>query len=402
MSHSLDELTSPSPAFLPYGRQTIEADDIEAVTSALQGDYLTTGPLVEAFEEAFKAATGADHAVVCNSGTAALHLAMLAIKIGPGDAVIVPTLTFLATANVVRMCGAEVVFADVDADTGLLTVDTFREALLRVPPGLTVRAAIPVHLNGLICNMEALASVASEAGVLLVEDACHALGARDAATTRHSSMACFSTHPVKAIATGEGGVVTTADAHLADRMRLLRSHGMVREPNELENVGLAFSAGVPNPWYYEMLEIGWNYRLPDPLCALGISQLRKLDRFYTRRREITLRYDALFRPLSPLVVPVAGANAHHGHHLYVLLFDFPKIGLSRRDVVASLRSSGIGSQVHYLPVHLQPYYRKRYGELTMPGAEAYYARCLSIPLFPTLSDADVDRVFMSVWNVVSN
>lgn len=385
--------------FLPYGRQTIDDDDIAAVSSSLAGDFLTTGPTVAAFEGAFAAATGAKYAVACNSGTAALHLAVLALDLGPGDVAIVSTLTFLATANVVRMCGAEVVFADVDADTGLMTPETLREALERVPKGKTAKVALPVHLNGRFCDMLGLARVAKDAGLLLIEDACHALGAKNAGATPYSAMACFSTHPVKAIATGEGGLITTNDPELAARMKRLRSHGMVREPDDFENSELAFDGNVPNPWYYEMQEVGWNYRMPDPLCALGISQLKKLERFYKRRQEIAALYDSLMMPLAPHIRPVAHTDAAHGYHLFALLIDFPALGLTRRQAMDQLRQAGVGTQVHYLPVHRQPYYSKRYGNLSLPGADGYYARCLSIPFFPLMTDDDVYHVVSSLSNL---
>lgn len=388
-----------SRPFLPYGRQTIEADDIAAVTSALAGEYLTTGPTIAAFEAAFATATGADHAVACNSGTAALHLAVLALDLKPDDVAIVSTLTFLATANVVRMCGADVVFADVDAQTGLMTPETLKEALARVPDGKVARLAIPVHLNGRFCDMQGLAMVAEEAGLVLIEDACHALGATNAGATHYSLMACFSTHPVKAIATGEGGLVTTSSAELAARMRRLRSHGMVRDADAFKNAELAFDGDQTNPWYYEMQEVGWNYRLPDPLCALGISQLKKLGRFYGRRREIAALYDELTAPLAPTIRPVPHKDAAHGYHLFVLLIDFPALALTRRQVMEELRRVGVGTQVHYLPVHHQPYYRERYGDLALPGADSYYARCLSIPFFPLMTDDDVHHVVRSLSNL---
>ncbi|NJO53475.1 MAG: UDP-4-amino-4,6-dideoxy-N-acetyl-beta-L-altrosamine transaminase [Bacteroidales bacterium] len=388
--------------FLPYGRQTIDDDDIAAVAAALQSEYLTTGPAVAEFERAFAEATGAVCAVACNSGTAALHLAALTLDLVPGgDAVIVPSLTFLATANVVRMCGAEVVFADVDPDTGLMAPENLLEALSRVPAGLRAKAAIPVHLNGQICDTASLASVASEAGIQLVEDACHALGADRAGANAHSVMACFSTHPVKAIATGEGGVVTTRDGALASRLAQLRSHGMMRDPAEFASKEFAFDGDVPNPWYYEMAEYGWNYRLPDILCALGTSQLKKLPAFHARRREIAAIYDRLLTPLAPVVRPVPHGAAAHGWHLYAILMDFAALNTTRRSVMETLRAQDIGTQVHYLPVHHQPYYRKRYGELTLSGADAYYARCLSIPLFPSMSDQDVERVVEGLLGVCS-
>jgi UDP-4-amino-4,6-dideoxy-N-acetyl-beta-L-altrosamine transaminase len=397
---------SSSHPFLSYGRQSIEDDDVAAVAAALKGDMLTTGPRVEEFEEAFAHATGGVHAVACNSGTAALHLAALALDLEPGTAAIVPSLTFLATANVVRMCGAEVVFADVDPDTGLLTPQTLEAAIARGrSAGLTLWAALPVHLNGQICDMEALGAVAARHGLRLIEDACHALGAPDIGAARHAAAACFSTHPVKAITTGEGGAVTTRDEALARSMRQLRNHGMTREPQQFAQRDLAFDGGAAaNPWYYEMHRVGWNYRMPDILCALGTSQLGKLERFWRRRVEIASLYDRLLEPLAPLVRPVPRVAHGHGHgwHLYAVLIDFAALGMTRARFMTALRARGIGTQVHYIPVYRQPYYRGRYGELTLAGAEAYYARCLSIPMFPAMTNGDVERVVASLHKCLSS
>ncbi|MFN3521243.1 MAG: UDP-4-amino-4,6-dideoxy-N-acetyl-beta-L-altrosamine transaminase [Phenylobacterium sp.] len=370
---------------LPYGRQTIEDDDIAAVAEALRADFLTTGPRVESFERAFAETVGAPHAVACANGTAALHLAMLALGVGPGDVCIAPSITFLATANCARFVGAEVVFADVDPDTGLMTPATLAEALGRAG-GRAVRAVLPVHLRGEVAELPALKALAEAAGAVLVEDAPHALGStmrfgvqETVGDCRHSAMATFSFHPVKTIATGEGGMVTTRDALLAERLRTLRSHGMVRPTSA-------------DPWWYEMPELGFNYRLPDVLCALGLSQLGKLPRFAERRRSLTARYLERLEPLAPMVRPAArSAWSDPVLHLMVALIDFEAAGRSRRQVVEALRSRGIGSQVHYIPVHRQPYYAQRYGPLTLPGAEAWYARCLSLPLYPGMDDADVDR-----------
>ena len=386
--------------FLSYGRQTIEDDDVAAVAAALRNDMLTTGPLVEVYEREFANVTGAGHAVSCNSGTAALHLAMLALDIAPGESVIVPSTTFLATANVVRMVGGDVIFADVDPDSGLMTPDTLRDALRRVIRG-RARAAIPVHLNGQCCNMPALKEIAREHGLSLVEDACHALGAPSVGQAEHSHMACFSTHPVKAITTGEGGMVTTRDQSLATKMRVFRNHGMTRDPDSFRNAAMAFDGGVPNPWYYEMNRIGWNYRLPDILCALGLSQIRKLDRLWRARNRIASLYDRLLMPFMPALRPVSRGNEPHGWHLYVVLIDFRGIGITRPKVMGELRAAGIGTQVHYIPVHRQPYFRELYGELTLPGAESYYDRCLSLPIFPTMSDEDVSYVVETLARVVA-
>jgi UDP-4-amino-4,6-dideoxy-N-acetyl-beta-L-altrosamine transaminase len=384
-----------SPAVLPYGRQTIEDDDIAAVVEALKADFLTTGPRVEAFEAAFAETVGARHAVACANGTAALHLAMLALDVQPGEVVIVPSITFLATANCARYVGAEAVFADVDADSGLMTPQTLADALTRVGDR-RLRAVLPVHLRGDVGDLPALAALAAEAGGVLVEDAPHALGTtmtfgnvtERVGDVRHSAMATFSFHPVKTIATGEGGMVTTNDAALAERLRTLRSHGMVRP------------AGA-DPWWYEMPEPGFNYRLPDILCALGISQLKKLPRFAARRRALAQAYEAALAPLAPVVRPAASpAWSDPVLHLMCVLIDFEAAGVTRRQVVERLRDRGVGTQVHYIPVHRQPYYRERYGELELPGAEAWYAQCLSLPLYPGMADEDVGRVVEALGAVL--
>jgi len=389
------------PEFLPYGRQLIEDDDIAAVTAALRADYLTTGPMVEAFERAFAERVGAPHAVACSSGTAALHLAAIALGLGPDDWLIVPSLTFLATANAARFVGAEVEFADVDPDTGLLSEATLTDALDRAKrTGRKVKAVSVVHLAGRTAPMAAIAACGRNLPIL--EDACHALGTtyEDSGSQvrvgdgRYGTLATFSFHPVKTIAVGEGGMITTKDARLGARMRLARNHGMTREPEAFRERAAASSAeGKINPWYYEMHEPGYNYRLPDILCALGLSQLAKLDRFSMRRRELAARYDAALAPLGPLVRPVPKVpGCRPVLHLYVVLIDFDGLGTSREQVMTALRTRGIGTQVHYIPVHRQPYYRSRYGEISLPGADAYYSRALSLPLFPSMTDTDVTRV----------
>jgi UDP-4-amino-4,6-dideoxy-N-acetyl-beta-L-altrosamine transaminase len=393
-------MTPKAKPFLPYGRQCVEDDDIAAVAAVLKSDYLTTGPFVEDFERAFAAKMGAGHAVACSSGTAALHLAAAALGLGPDDAVVVPSLTFLATANAARYVGAEVLFADVDPETGLLGADHVEAALTRAG-GLRPGAVFAVHLNGHVADMAALGAVCRERGLVLVEDASHAAGAADTVGgarvpvggCAHSAMATFSFHPVKAITMGEGGLVTTNDAAIAERLRRLRNHGIEREPRNFTNRAAAFTNGAPNPWYYEMPELGWNYRASDIACALGLSQLRKLDRFLERRRALAALYDKLLAPLAPAVRPVPRrASFQSGWHLYAVLIDFEGLGIGRAEVMNELRAQGIGTQVHYIPVHHQPYYRTRYGGLRLPGAERYYARCLSLPLFPGMTDADVARV----------
>ncbi|WP_421739688.1 UDP-4-amino-4,6-dideoxy-N-acetyl-beta-L-altrosamine transaminase [Caulobacter sp.] len=385
-----------SPPFLPYGRQTIEDDDVAAVAAALRADFLTTGPTVEAFETAFKTQVGAEHAIAVANGTATLHLAMLALGVGEGDVCIAPSITFLATANCARYVGAEVVFADVDPHSGLMTPDTLAAALARCGDR-PVKAILPVHLRGDVCDLPAMRGMASAAGAVLVEDAPHALGSvatfdgveHPVGDGAYSAFASFSFHPVKTLATGEGGMLTTNDAQLAARARSLRGHGMVRPPGA-------------DPWWYEMPEIGFNYRIPDVLCALGLSQLAKLDRFVARRRTLTALYVERLADLSPRVRRATSPDySNPALHLLTVLIDFDALDLSRRMVVDGLKAHGIGSQVHYIPVHQQPYYVKRYGALDLPGAQAWYDRCLTLPLYPTMADSDVDRVVDALSKVLA-
>lgn len=383
--------------FLPYGRQVIDNDDVAAVVAVLKSDFLTTGPVVEEFEAAFAKRVGARFAVACSSGTAALHLAALAAGIGEADNAIVPTLTFLATANAVRYVGANVVFADVDGATGLLTPESLEAALASVAGG--VKAVLPVHLAGQCVDMPSIVRIAQRHGLAVIEDACHALGtslngAGPVGNCRYSDMVVFSFHPVKTIAMGEGGAVTTNDAALYERMITLRGHGIVRKPEYLTNKDLAFdSDGATNSWYYEMPEIGFNYRASDIHCALGLSQLGKLDSYVARRRALVATYDRLLAPLAPAVQrPQRVAGCDPAWHLYAVRFDFDRIGIPRDRIIHLLKASGIGTQVHYIPVHLQPYYQNLSGSQQMPGAMSYYRATLSLPLFPLMTDDDVARV----------
>ena len=388
--------------FLPYGRHVIDEDDIAAVVDALRSDYLTTGPRVGIFEQDLAQATGARHAIACSNGTAALHLAARVLNLGPGTVSVVPAVTFLATANAVRLNGGEVVFADVDPDTGLMRPQDLEEALSRCPDR-RADAVFNVHLAGQTGDVVGIYSVARHNNLRIVEDACHALGTRycvaDGEThvvgsCRFSDLTCFSFHPVKTIAMGEGGAVTTDDPTLAKLIIRDRSHGMSREPHEFVQTQEAFeSSNQVNPWYYEMDAPGLNYRIPDVLCALGVSQLKKLDGFAARRRALVALYDAELLALAPHIQLLGRTtNVTPAWHLYVALIDFEALGRTRNQVMRELADEGIGTQVHYLPVYRQPYYRELNPFVTLAGADEYYRRTLSLPLFPSMTDDDPLRV----------
>jgi UDP-4-amino-4,6-dideoxy-N-acetyl-beta-L-altrosamine transaminase len=388
---------------LPYGRHAIDEDDIAAVAAVLRGDWLTTGPATHAFETALGERVGATHAVSCANGTAALHLACLAAGLGPGDAAIVPAITFAATANAARLVGAEVVFADVNADTGLMEGEHLQAALAQGRErGLCPKMALPVHLAGQCVDMAEIAEIAKRHKLTLVEDACHAIGSsfRDAAGGERAIGACvygdmtvFSFHPVKTIASGEGGAVTARNPDLAERLRRFRGHGIVRDETLFEDRVEAFEQATVNPWYYEMVELGLNYRLSDLNCALALSQLRKLDAFVARRRALARLYDQRLAGLAPLLQRAAPRpGTLPAWHLYAVLIDFDTAETTRGQLMRTLEKQGIRTQVHYIPVPRHPYYRRRYGEAVLPGADAYYRRTLSLPLYVGMSDGDVDRV----------
>ncbi len=389
------------PPFLPYGRQVIEDDDIAAVVAALQDDYLTTGPRVGEFEQALTEVTGASHAVACSNGTAALHLAARALDLGPGTTTIVPAITFLASANAVQLHGGNVVFADVDPDTGLMRSADLAEALSRCPGG-KANAVINVHLAGQCGDLAGLYRLARSQDLRIIEDACHALGTTynaDGASHRvgdnsFADLTCFSFHPVKTIAMGEGGAVTANDKALAKRVARDRNHGLSRDLADFTQLEDALDlTGNANPWYYEMAAPGLNYRVPDILCALGLSQLAKLNRFITRRRALTSAYDTMLHQLAPHVVPLKRTpGVAPAWHLYVALIDFAALGITRADLMRRLFSQGIGTQVHYFPVYRQPHYKAAAPSLRLPGADEYYRRCLSLPLYPAMSTDDVTRV----------
>jgi len=390
-------------SLLSYGRQTIDDEDAAAVVGALKGDWLTQGPTVRNFEDAFARRVGAGFAVACCNGTAALHVAYSALGIGAGDAVVVPTVTFMATSAAARQLGAEVVFADVDPDSGLMTAETLLSALDRAAEaGLRVRAVAPVHLAGQLVDMEAIGAIARDRGLLVIEDACHAVGSdallsegpRPTGSCARSDAVVFSFHPVKTMTTAEGGMVTINDPEIARRARLIVNHGIERDPERFVDQEAAREAdGRLRPWYHEATAAGFNFRLTDIQAALGLSQLARLDAWRDRRSELVRLYRERLLPLAPTIRPTTVVpGCRPAWHLFTVLFDFAGAGTDRTRVMADLRERGVGSQVLYIPVHRQPYWRERYGCPALPGADAYYARALSLPLFPAMLDRDVDRV----------
>ena len=372
---------------IPYGRQSIDEQDVAAVVEALRSDWLTTGPRVDEFEAAVARAAGTTHAVAVSSGTAALHAAMHVIDIGPGDEVVVPAMTFAATANAVVFQGGTPLFADVDPDTLLIDAGS---AAARITP--RTKAIVGVDYAGQPCDWDRLRALAREHGLRLIADACHSLGARVGGRPAAglADVACFSFHPVKHVTTGEGGALVTDDPALAARARVFRNHGISTDHRQRAEAGA---------WRYEMVELGFNYRITDIQCALGTSQLRKLDAWVDRRRAIAARYDAAFAGV-PGVEPLAVRDgAEPSWHLYPI-----RVDRAIRDAAfTGLRRAGIGVNVHYVPVHLHPFYRRRFG--TGPGlcpvAESQAERLLSLPMFPGLSDADVEHVVRQVASVLA-
>jgi UDP-4-amino-4,6-dideoxy-N-acetyl-beta-L-altrosamine transaminase len=374
---------------IPYGRQEITQADIDAVTDVLRSDFLTQGPVVPRFEQAVAGRTGAEHAVAMNSATSALHIACLALGLGPGDVLWTTPITFLASANCALYCGAKVDFVDIDPRTYNLSTGALERKLAAAERNGTLpKVVVAVHLCGQPCDMASIQRLSEKYGFAVIEDASHAIGGKYKGewigNCRYSAVTVFSFHPVKVVTSAEGGMALTNDATVARKMDLLRSHGMTRDP--------ALMRGSDGPWYYEQVDLGFNYRLTDLQAALGLSQLSRLDEYVRRRHALAQRYDMLLRDL-PVTLPWQHPDSYSGFHLYVVRLQLPAIGRTRRSVFEHLRALGIGVNVHYIPVHTQPYYRDlgfRHGQY--PEAEKYYEEALTLPLYPTLSEQQQDEV----------
>ncbi len=398
--------TSP----LPYGRQSIDDDDIAAVVRVLRSDFLTQGPEVKRFEEGLAEATGAKYAVAVSNGTAALHLACIAAGVRTGDTGITATVTFVASANAIRYAGGNVRFADVNADTGLISTASLAERIAECKKdGVSPKVVIPVDLTGAVADLAEVQAQARAVGAKVIEDAAHSLGGTytvdgkkyRAASCAHADMAILSFHPVKHVTTGEGGAITTNDDALYRELCDLRTHGITKDPARLTH--------SDGPFYYEQHMLGFNYRITDMQCALGSSQLAKLSRFVDRRRALATLYDQAFRPhadkVVPLAVPAGGDSARHLYVIRIVARDgesLDSVTARRRALFEALVAQKIFPQVHYIPVHTQPdFQRNGMGKETLPGAQAYYAGCLSLPMFPAMADGDVQRVVGGVMDVLS-
>ena len=374
---------------IPYGRHSVTQEDIDTVVSTLKSNFLTQGPKVKEFETKFSDLFNSKYAVAVANGTAALHLSVLALGLEKGSRVITSPLTFVASANAVLYAGGEVDFCDINPKTLLLDIDLVREKLAAAPKG-TYSGIIPVDFAGAPIQMEAFKALADEYGLWILEDSCHAPGGffRDSNNGvqkcgggSFADAAIFSFHPVKHIACGEGGMITTNDQYIYEKLLLLRSHGITKDPNELtKNDG---------GWYYEIQSLGYNYRMPDLLCALGISQLDRAEEGLKIRREIAKKYIEAFSGL-PVTIPKSSLHQGHAFHLFVIQVD------ERKALYDYLKGNGISAQIHYIPVHKQPYYVELYGEQVFKHAEKYYKRCISIPMYPSLSSNDQDYVIETI------
>lgn len=375
---------------IPYGRQTISEADIQAVVDVLRSDFLTQGPVVPAFEAAIAAYCGTAHAVAVNSATSALHIACLALGVGAGDVVWTTAITFVASANCARYCGADVDFVDIDPRTYNMNVARLEEKLVKAQAiGKLPKVVIPVHLCGQPCEMEAIHTLSKKFGFRIIEDASHAIGGRykgePIGNCRYSDITIFSFHPVKIITTGEGGMALTNDSVLAAHMARLRSHGITRDPAEMTHL-------PDGPWYYQQMELGFNYRMTDMQAALGLSQFQHLDEFVTQRHKLALNYNELLKDCD-VEIPWQHPDGYSGLHLYVIRVHLDPAKLRRRQVFDRLRQAGVGVNIHYIPVYHQPYYAQQgFQTKDYPEAEQYYSEAISLPMYPGLTQEQQKEV----------
>lgn len=369
---------------IPYGRQEITSADIDAVVEVLRSDFITQGPVVPRFERAVAEYCGARHAVAANSATSALHIACLALDVGPGDLVWTSPITFVASANCARYCGANVDFVDIDPRTYNMSVARLAEKLAGAEAaGGLPKVVIPVHLCGQPCEMEAIQALSQQYGFRIIEDAAHAIGGRykgePVGNGRYSDITVFSFHPVKAITTGEGGMALTNDPELAKRMARFRSHGITRDPREM-------TQAIDGPWYYQQIDLGFNYRMTDLHAALGLSQMQRLDQYVARRHVLAEQYNNLLADV-PVITPWQHPDGYSGLHIYVIRLQLGTIGASHREVFERLVFGGIGVNLHYIPVYRQPYYeRLGFNPMDFPQAESYYAEAITLPMYPSLTE----------------
>lgn len=375
---------------IPYGRQDITQADIDAVVAVLQSDFLTQGPMVPRFEQRVAEHVGAAHALAMNSATSALHVACMALDLGPGDRLWTTPITFVASANCALYCGAEVDFVDIDPRTYNLCPKALERKLEQAErEGRLPKVVVPVHLCGQPCDMQAIHMLSKRYGFRVIEDASHAIGGKYRGefigSCRYSDITIFSFHPVKIITTAEGGMALTNDDSLAERMALLRSHGITREPAKMTHES-------DGPWYYQQIELGFNYRMTELQAALGVTQMERLDSYVARRHELARRYDQLLADL-PVVTPWQHPDSYSGLHLYVIRLRLEVLNISHRQVFEALRERGVGVNLHYIPVHTQPYYQKMgFAQGDFPEAERYYAEAISLPMFQGMTDAQQDEV----------
>lgn len=375
---------------IPYGRQDITQADIDAVVAVLRSDFLTQGPMVPRFERAVAAHVGASHAIAVNSATSALHIACLALGLGPGDWLWTTPITFVASANCGLYCGAQVDFVDIDPRTYNMCATALEQKLQQAErAGRLPKVVVPVHLCGQACDMVAIHALGKKYGFRIIEDASHAIGGKYKGefigNGRYSDVTVFSFHPVKIITTAEGGMALTNSADLANKMTLLRSHGVTRDPAQM-------TGSSHGPWYYQQVDLGYNYRMTDLQAALGISQMQRLDRYVARRHELAARYDVLLRDL-PVTTPWRNQDSYSSLHLYVIRLQLDRIRKSHREVFERLHQLGIGVSLHYIPVYGQPYYRALgCDQAACPQADAYYREAISLPMYATLGEVEQDQV----------